>query len=204
MGRKDPRIDKYIAGAGAFARPILSHLRSLVHSASPGVTETMKWGMPFFEYHGIVGGMGAFKSHCTFFLWKPSKLNDPEGILKKKERAAMGQFGRLTGLKDLPADRHLREFIRQICRRNEAGELPKPVRRTKKGPVVVPAGLMTALRKNRRALRAFGEFSDAHRREYSEWISEAKREETRAKRIATAVRWISTGKGRNWRYEKKG
>jgi uncharacterized protein YdeI (YjbR/CyaY-like superfamily) len=203
MVKNNPRVDRYIKDAAEFARPVLRHLRRLVRHACPGATENIKWGMPAFEYHGILCGVGAFKRHCTFYIWKAAHLRDPHGILEKKERSAMGQFGQIMRLVDLPADKYITDFIRQAALLNEQGiRVLKSISPSKKKPLIVPPFLQKALKKNKKASTQFDNFSYGHKKEYIAWIAGAKRTETRDKRIATAIRWIADGKGRNWAYEK--
>ena len=198
MGKKDERIDAYIAKQAPFARPILEHLRAVVHAACPDVEETLKWGMPSFEYHGILCGMAAFKQHATFMFWKGKLIVVSAG---KDLESAMGQFGRITSVKDLPAKRVLMGYVKQAMALNEAGTTVK--RAVKPKPALrMPADLKAALAKNRRALATFEGFSPSAKRDYLEWVLEAKQPATRAKRIATAVGWIAEGKRRNWKYEK--
>ncbi len=199
MGIRDPRIDAYISKAAPFARPILTELRALVHEACPDVVETLKWGMPSFTYHGILCGMAAFKEHATFGFWKGKLIVDPRS---NKSYEAMGQFGRITKMSDLPSRRTLSGYVRQAMKLNEGDvKVPRTVARPKK-PLVVPADFRVALTKSARAKKNFDGFPPSHKREYVEWVTEAKREETRKKRIATAVEWIAAGKGRNWKYER--
>ena len=198
MGKRDPRIDEYIEDAAPFAKPILRHIRKVVHAGCPSVEETMKWSMPHFEHKGILCGMAAFKAHCSLGFWKGSLLG------MERDGEAMGQFGRITSVRDLPSEKALIALVKRAAKLNEEG-VAVPKRATKKpaGPVVVPSDLMDALRSNRRALGAFEAFSPSHRREYIEWIDEAKTEATRKKRIATTVEWVAEGKGRNWKYEPR-
>ena len=199
MGKKDPRIDAYIKKAAPFARPILSRIRSVVHTGCPRVEETIKWGMPAFRFNGPLCGMAAFKSHATLGFWKAPLLRKGRAPLGKAGEKAMGQFGRITSVEDLPPQRALVALVRKAAALNEQGvkvvRAPKP-----NAPLPTPRDLMAALRKNRAALRTFEAFSSSHKREYVEWILEAKREETRARRIEMAVQWMSKGRGRNWRY----
>ncbi|MFL5486406.1 MAG: YdeI/OmpD-associated family protein [Gemmatimonadaceae bacterium] len=198
MGKPDPRIDAYIAKSADFAKPILVYLRELVHEACPNVDETIKWGMPHFDYHGILCGMAAFKQHCAFNLWKGSL------IVGEASREAMGHFGRITQVSDLPARKVMVGYITQAAKLNEAGvKSPARSKPKKKEEIEVPVELMQALRKNKKAAAAFESFSPSHKREYAEWISEAKREETRKRRLSTALEWIADGKPRNWQYEKR-
>lgn len=198
MPSTDPRVDAYIANAAEFARPILTHLRRLVHESCPEVAEDIKWRMPFFSYKGPLAGMGAFKAYCAFGFWKgtlvvPGRARDAGGI---------GQFGRLTTIADLPPASQLKAYIRKAAALNDSGVKVERRPRPKK-PLRTPPALAAALKKNARARAAFDAFSPSHKREYVEWIVDAKTEETRSKRITTAVDWIASGKSRNWKYEKR-
>ena len=198
MPTKDPRIDAYIAKSADFARPILNHLRKLVHNACPDVEETMKWNFPHFVHHGILCGMGAFKQHCTFGFWKRELVLGKD--LGARREDSMGQFGRITALADLPSEKILLGYIRKAAALNEAG-VKSPARKPKaKKPLAVPADFMAALKKNKVALATFENFSPSHKREYVEWITGAKRVETRNSRLATAIAWLAEGKSRHWKY----
>jgi hypothetical protein len=197
MGSTDPRIDAYIRNAEPFAQPILAHLRKVVHAACPGVRETMKWSFPHFDYQGMLCSMASFKAHCTFGFWKASLL-DGAGM-PRRDREAMGQFGRITTIKDLPDARTLARLIKAAAALNDAGiKVKRTVRR--KPPMRVPAYFMNALRKHKAALSTFEKLSPSHKREYVEWVTEAKTEATREKRLATAIEWMAEGKPRNWKY----
>jgi uncharacterized protein YdeI (YjbR/CyaY-like superfamily) len=205
MASTDPRIDAYIAKSADFARPVLEHLRKLVHKGCPGVDETIKWGMPFFEFNGSpLCNMSGFKQHCAFGFWNASLLKDPEDILHLKDKNAMGHFDRLTSLKDLPSDKTMIAYIKEAAVLNEKG-IKKPGRAPAgpKAELPVPAALAAALKKNKKAGTVFEAFAPSHRREYIEWIAEAKTEETRDKRVATTLEWLVEGKSRNWKYQKK-
>jgi uncharacterized protein YdeI (YjbR/CyaY-like superfamily) len=199
MGKRDPRVDAYIARSAGFAQPILNHLRALVHRGCPEVEETLKWGMPSFTYQGILCGIAAFKNYCTLGFWKHSLLESGG----KAQKDAMGQFGRITTLSDLPNDKVLIKLVKEAMALNEAGvkaaRKPKP----KKPELKAPDYLIKALRRKKNALAEFERFSASGKREYIEWLLDAKTEETRDRRLATAVEWISEGKGRNWKYERK-
>jgi uncharacterized protein YdeI (YjbR/CyaY-like superfamily) len=198
MPATDPRVDAYIQKAEPFAQPILLRIRKVVHQACPGVQETMKWSFPHFDYKGIFCGMASFKQHATFGFWKGSLLAEK---LPKVDEKAMGQFGRITSLADLPADRTLARIVKAAAKLNDAGV--KVVRAPRPKPALPPpADLMAALKKKPKALAAFKAFSSSQQREYVEWITEAKQEATRASRRATAVGWIAEGKQRNWKYMK--
>ncbi len=196
MGKKDPRVAAYIEKSAPFARPILRRLRALVHRGCPKVVEDMKWGFPHFLHEGMLCSMASFKAHCAFGFW-----NRAMDLGRKAE--AMGQFGRIASLSDLPADSVLVGYVREAARLNEAGEKVGPIRRAKK-PLPVPSALSAALRRKAGAAARFRKFSPSQRREYSEWIAEAKTDATRDKRLATAVAWIAQGKSRNWKYASKG
>ena len=204
-GSYSPKVDRYIASAAPFAQPILTHIRELVHKALPDVEEDIKWSMPFFLYRGLMlGSMAAFKQHCAFGLWGSGiaeKLRD-DGVY---DREAMGQLGKVTSIKDLPSNRELTKYIRAAAAEIDTGRrtqnYSRPKSTTPKPPPEVPPALSAALKKNKAAASQFAAMPPGCQREYCEWISEAKRDETRDKRVATAVEWISEGKRRNWKYE---
>ncbi|HWU52682.1 MAG TPA: YdeI/OmpD-associated family protein [Tahibacter sp.] len=196
MGTRDPRVDAYIANAAEFAQPILRHLRDVVHRHCPDVEEAIKWSMPYFLHHGMLCGMAAFKQHCSFGFWKGSQF-----VTDAQDTDGMGQFGRLTALKDVPGEKLLGGYIRQAMAFNESGAgPPRKPKAAPRAPAEVPEDLAAALKKNRKAAATFEAFSPTNRRDYVEWISEAKRAETRAKRLAQAIEWLSEGKPRNWKY----
>ncbi len=202
----DKRIDDYINKSVEFARPILKHLRELVHQANPEVSETVKWGMPAFDYKGPLCSMASFKQHCVFGFWKSKLLHDPEGYLHARSNEggeAMGNLGRITGMADIPPDTVLIDFIRQASKLNDEG-VKLPVE-SKKGSTElnVPGYILESLSKKKEAMKVFEKFNTSHKREYVEWITGAKTEETRRKRLETAITWISEGKTRNWKYIRK-
>jgi uncharacterized protein YdeI (YjbR/CyaY-like superfamily) len=203
MGKKDPRIDAYIARSAEFARPILKHLRAVVHDGCPEAEETLKWGHPSFTYKGIFAGMAAFKGHCTFGFWKDALLRDEPGHPGKNDQA-MGAFGRITSVAGLPSEKALIRLVKKAAALHDQGvKVPRPPRPKRRAEAKVPAYLASALRKNKKALATFQGFSPSQRWEYIEWVTEAKGEETRARRLATAVAWMSEGKIRNWKYVRK-
>jgi uncharacterized protein YdeI (YjbR/CyaY-like superfamily) len=192
----DPRIDAYIAKSAAFARPILTHLRDIIHRACPQVEETMKWNFPHFMYHGMLCGVAAFKEHCAFGFWKSDLILDKTRLA---DRDAMGQFGRITSIKELPSPKMLVGYVKKAMELNEAG-IKSPRKSVRKPPAAVPDDLALALKKNRKAAATFAGFSTTQQREYIDWITEAKREDTRTKRLATTIEWLAEGKQRNWKY----
>jgi uncharacterized protein YdeI (YjbR/CyaY-like superfamily) len=195
----DPRIDAYIENAADFAKPVLKHLRGLIHQACPEIKETVKWGMPFFDYKGPVCNIAAFKQHCAFGFWKGALMDDPQGLLKVNADQAMGQFGRITSIADLPEDNIIIEYVQKAVQLNE---LDKKVSKKvlDRADVIVPEFLTEELNKHPLAKENFEKFNYSHRKEYVEWITEAKTETTRNKRIVTMIEWVSEGKSRNWKY----
>ena len=197
MPKSDPRIDAYIAQAAPFAKPILKRLRKLVHAADPKIEETIKWGMPFFECDGIVCHMAAFKAHCAFGLWRGGPT-----AKTGKEEEAMGSFGRITALADLPQDGEIVQLLAAAVARNRSGQKVTAKPQTRRAPIEMTPELRAALAKNRAAKATFDGFPPSHQREYLEWITEAKTEATRDRRIATAIEWLAEGKSRMWKYRK--
>jgi len=198
MPRTDPRVDAYIAKAAPFARPVLTHLRKVVHAAVPGVEETLKWGMPHFMHGGILCGFAAFKAHCAFHV------RGAETLLGEAVRDdAMGQFGRIAAVSDLPPPGTLIKLLRAAAERIEAkAKAPRAARKAPRPEAKVPPDLAAALKRSARARTTFEGFSPSRRREYVEWIVEAKSGETRARRLAQAIAWMAEGKARNWKYER--
>ena len=199
----DPRVDAYIEKAAPFAQPILAHLRKLMHQACPRAGESIKWGMPFFIQQGVIlASMAAFKQHCAFGFWgkEMRKVLAKDGL---KSSDAMGSLGRITGAKTLPGDRTLLTYMSQAASLVESGERTKSIDRPKKSAkkiVLVPEELTAALKRNKMAAKVFSEFSPSGKREYALWIADAKRSETREKRVKQAIEWIAQGKPRNWKY----
>ncbi len=203
----DPRVDVYINKAKPFAQPILEHIRELVHKACPKVEEEIKWSRPFFVYKGVIlANLSAFKEHCSFGFWgqEMSKLLKDSGVVRD---GAMGSLGRITSIKDLPADKQMITWIRLAAQSIDSGDHISPIAsrnrvvKAPKPPLEMHPQFASALKKDKKASSAFDAFSPSCKREYIEWISEAKRDETREKRIATAVEWIAEGRKRNWKYE---
>jgi uncharacterized protein YdeI (YjbR/CyaY-like superfamily) len=201
----NPLVDVYIAKAKPFAQPILTHIRGLVHKACPSVAEAIKWSRPFFEYKGVIlCNMSAFKEHCTFGFWgvEISKVLRDAKVLQPE---AMGSLGRITRIEELPANKQMLDFIRQAAAFVDSGEYTSPIaarpRVAKAQAPEAPPEFSKALKANKKAAAVFAAFSPSCKKEYVEWIVDAKRAETRDKRIASAVEWISEGKQRNWKYQ---
>lgn len=203
MKNTDERIDAYIEKAADFAKPILTHLRALVHEACPDAQETWKWSFPHFEHKGPLCHMAAFKKHCAFGFWKASLMKDAEKILTAGSEA-MGQIGQIKALADLPSDEVLIAYIKEAAGLNEKGvKLPPRNIAGAKKELEVPEYLVAALEGNSAAAETFENFSYSNKKEYVAWLAEAKTEETRTKRLATALEWLGEGKPRNWKYVKK-
>jgi len=200
----NPRVDKYIADAADFAKPILIHIRELIHAVCPDVEEAWKWSFPVFIYKGeIMCNMSAFKNHASFGFWKASIMPDPDSLFSK-EKEGMGHVGKLLSIKDLPKDAVLKKYIKAAMKLNDEGikvVRAQPIEKGKKD-VVVPDYWVKLLKEHREAEKKFAAFSYSHRKEYVTWFEDAKTEATRNKRMAQAIEWITEGKGRNWKYEK--
>jgi uncharacterized protein YdeI (YjbR/CyaY-like superfamily) len=199
MAKKDPRVDAYITNAADFAQPILNRIRRVVHASCPDVEETMKWSFPHFIYRGMFCSMSAFKQHCAFGFWHPLMRESIEG---RGSHESMGQFGRITALAELLKDAEIKRLVKIAMQLNENG-VKRPPKPKPKTPIVleVPLDLVAALKKNPVAKKTFDGFSPSCRKEYVQWITEAKRDETQAKRLATTIDWLAEGKKRNWKYE---
>lgn len=196
-----PETDEYIANASDFAVPILEHLRQIIHEECPGVTEVIKWGFPCFEHEGMLCAMAAHKKHCSFSFWKGSIMSDPDRILGIEGKTSIGKLGKLTSLEDLPDDRILRDYIQEAMELNDLG-IKIPRKKETRKDLNIPDYLMTALNKNNKALSTFEGFSYSNKKDYVEWLTEAKTEKTREKRLLQAVEWMAEGKVRNWKYIK--
>lgn len=192
MAKLEPRIDDHIAKAGAFARPILEHFRALVHKTIPECEEAIKWGMPHFTLGGRnLAGMAAFKKHVSIFFHHDEQ---PGGT---------GKFRQIAAMEDLAEDSLIEERLRAAVERlssaaaqprTKAAAAPKPVPDM---PSAFSQALIAAA-----AMDRFDMMAPGYRREYIEWVADAKTDATRDKRIAQAVEWIGEGKHRNWKYQK--
>ena len=201
---KNPAVDAYIAKSPAFARPILTRLRKLMHRACPTIEETMKWSVPHFEKNGIVASIPAFKQHVAYGFWSKKLIDerlgkDAEMLFPKDAERGMG--GRkIRSPDELPPDALILRAIRIAVALNEEGIRPKRVP-SKKGPVKPPSYLMAALKRNAKARQTFERFTPSQQREYVAWLVEARQETTREKRLATTIEWLAEGKQRYWKYQ---
>lgn len=202
MERYDSRVDAYIEKSADFAKPILTHLRALVHKAAPQIQETMKWSCPFFDFDGPVCQLVAFKQHCGFGFWKAKLMQDPHNLMHREPETA-GSFGRITSLADLPSDEILVQYIEHALSLNVQGiKAPaRPKTQPDKGPLDIPDYFADLLSGNEVLKTQFEKFSPSQKKEYLTWFEEAKTEATREKRLATAVEWICEGKTRMWKYK---
>jgi uncharacterized protein YdeI (YjbR/CyaY-like superfamily) len=201
MPATDPRVDAYIDKSKDFAKPILDHIRELVHDACPEATETIKWNFPHFDYKGeMMCSMASFKEHCAFGFWKQALI---ENDAFPAEKTAMGSFGRITSIKNLPSDKVMKKLIKDAMKLNDAGIKVQraPVSKEKK-ELVVPDILLESLAKNDAAAETFNNFPYSKKKDYVVWITEAKSDATRDKRLATTIEWLAEGKSRMWKYEK--
>ena len=202
MGNRDKAVDSYILKAADFARPILLHIRELVHHACPQVEEKMKWSFPHFDYKGeMMCSMAAFKQHCAFGFWKASLMKDPILLENARSESAMGHMGKITSLKDLPPDKKIIGYIKEAMALTDKGvKLPAKAKAEKK-ELEVPDYFLKALSENKKAKATFENYAYSHKKEYLEWITEAKTEATRNKRLETAMEWMAEGKSRHWKYK---
>ncbi len=205
MNGYDEGVDAYIGKSADFAKPILEHFRELVHTTCPDVQEKLKWGMPFFDYRNeMMCHMASFKNHAVVGFWKAAIMKDAALMQNAQSEVSMGHLGKITSLKDMPTDKKLTGYLKEAMKLNDDGikVIKKPISAEKK-EVIVPDYFTKALEKNKKAKEVFGGFSYSHRKEYVEWITEAKTEATRDKRMAQAIEMIAEGKGRHWKYQKK-
>lgn len=205
MKNTNPVIDNYIEKAEPFAQPILRHIREIVHEVCPEVKELIKWSFPHFDYKGsMFCSMASFKQHAVFGFWKASIMADPDKILTTTGRESMGHLGKLISVDDLPSDEILKKYLREAMRLNDEGiKLPEKSKQADKKMLEAPLELIRALNENAAAKAHYDGFSNTNKREYIDWINEAKTEETKAKRLATTIEWLAEGKIRNWKYLRK-
>ena len=200
MGTRDKRVDAYIAKAGDFARPILTELREIIHDTCPDVQETIKWSAPFYDYHGTMCMTPAFKQHCKLGFWNSRLVYDEAA----RKAGLHEKLDRIESVKGLPPKKVIAGFIRKAMELNEQG-VKSPTRSKDRPPraeIAMPKEFKSALGKNKKAKSTYDAFAPSHRREYLQWITEAKTEATRDRRIEQAVEWIAEGKQRNWKYQR--
>lgn len=203
MPSYDTRVDAYIANAAPFAQPVMVHLRELIHELCPDVEETQKWGVPSFEYKGMFCGFAAFKKHFTFRFWKTPLVNDPHRVLTE-DQTPEGTLARVTSLEDLPSDKIIKALILDAMRLNDEGiKVPGPERQkgVVKNEIPEPEYVSKALEEAPEALAVWKKFAPSHRKEYLEWITEAKTEATRGKRLLQMIGQLKEGKQRHWKYQ---
>jgi uncharacterized protein YdeI (YjbR/CyaY-like superfamily) len=201
MPNYNEKVDAYIAKAQPFAQPILEHLRELIHKVCPAVEEKIKWGMPFFDYKGeMMCHIASFKQHAVMGFWKGALMSDPTLMQNASAEASMGHLGKITSLKDLPSGKKLVGYIKEAMKLNEDGIkiVKKPVA---KAAYVVPDYITAAIKKNKKAFATWEAFAPSHKKEYAQWIHEAKTDATKEKRMAQTIEWLIEGKQRNWKYQ---
>ena len=200
MPTTEPRVDVHIKKSKDVAKPILAHIRSLVNDVCPNVTETMKWSFPHFDYNGIFFSMASFKGHCAFGFWKHSLMDD---AALPSEKTAMGSFGRIASITDLPDDKTMKKLIVKAVRLNDDDvKVVKTKLVPERKEFVVPEMLLEALARHKNASETFSNFTYSKKKDYVEWITEVKTNATREKRLATTIEWLADGKARHWKYEK--
>ncbi len=204
MAHFDIRIDDYISKSEAFAQPVLKHLRNIVHTACPNVNETIKWSFPNFLYNGsILCNVAAFKQHCSFGFWLASQMSDPCKLIQRgNEKTSMGSLGQIKSIDDVPSKEILISYIHEAMVLIDNGAKIKKEKAPKPKEVETPPWFLDALQQKDAAIIAYEKFSPSQKREYIEWLTEAKTDATRTKRMATALEWIAEGKTRNWKYAK--
>jgi uncharacterized protein YdeI (YjbR/CyaY-like superfamily) len=201
MPTTNPAVDTYIANAAPFAQPILERIRRAFHKGCPELEEKIKWGVPSFEHKGMLGGMAAFKAHVSFGFWKASLMDDPEGLFGGDCKASFMGI-KATDAKELPTQKVIVAYVKAAKKLNDDGvKLPsrKPGKRSAKD-LDVPAYFLDAVKADAAAHTTWKGFSYTHQKEYVQWVTDAKREATRDKRLAQAVAWMAEGKSRNWKY----
>jgi uncharacterized protein YdeI (YjbR/CyaY-like superfamily) len=203
MAKFNPAVSTYIANSAEFAQPILIELRAIIHNFCPEVVETIKWNFPVFVYKdSILCNMASFKEHCSFGFWLGSLMKDPHGIFLRTEQGGMGDLGKLKSLNDLPDPSKLGASILEAMQLTDAGmKLPKkPKKDTTE--LKIPNELTKALAEHAAAKTVFDNFSYSHKREYVDWLNEAKTEETLNKRLETTILNLLEGKPKEWKYKK--
>jgi len=204
MGKRNPRVDVYMSKSQDFAKPILEYIREIVHKACPDVEETIKWGFPHFDYKGMMCSMASFKQHCAFNFWKALIMKDPEKILDIKRENSMGHFGKIVSIKNLPKSKIFIQYIKEAAKLNDNNvKLPAKSKSKENKELVIPGYFTNKLKKNKKASGYFYKLSYYYKKEYLQWITEAKTDKTKDKRIQDAIEWLAEGKYRNWKYEKK-
>lgn len=204
MGVRIKQIDQYITKSAGFAKAIMLHLRELIHNTCPDVEEKIKWGMPSFDYKGPMCGFAAFKQHASFGFWKAAIMKDKDILLNDETRGSMGHLGRITDIKDLPPDKTLAKWIKEAMKLNDEGiKVPRSKPKHPKKELIAPDYLLKEINRDKKAKSIWENFAPSHKREYIEWITDAKTEETRDKRMAQMMEWLIEGKSRNWKYQTK-
>lgn len=201
QGKKSEEVEAYVDEAPLFAKPILNRIRKAFHFGCPDLEETIKWGMPHFEYKGVLGAMAAHKEHVTMSFWKGQLMEDPEGIFNVVGQTQMSAI-KFRALKDMPPQQILIDYVARAADMNERGVKAKKKSTRVKEKLTIPDDLLEALSKNKKARKTFDDFSYSNKKEYVEWLEEAKKVATRRKRLETAIEWMAEGKPRNWKYKK--
>lgn len=205
MSQSSKQVDQYIKNAPEYAQPILVKIRKAFHKGCPELEETIKWGIPYFVCDGMLGGMAAFKKHVGFGFWRSNELDDPAGLFETGTGAKQSMCtAKVHNLKELPTQKVLVDYVRRAVKLNRA-DSSKPKKKSPKKKITTrtPADLAALLKKNKPAKVTFDALAPSHKRDYIQWITEAKRDATRQQRLKTTIEWLAEGKRRNWKYERK-
>lgn len=181
------QIDEYIAGKEAWARPFLTKLRQLVLTANPKMEQEWKWKAPAFTHHGIVCLLWGFKAHVSLTFSDGNLLDDPNQVF---DDCGGNEHNRALKLRagDTIPEKQIVAWVKSACEINEKGLKPKAKQAAPKAKAVtVSADFDKALKKNKAVKEFFDSLSPSCKRAYTEWVDEAKREETKLKRIAKGI-----------------
>lgn len=203
MEKYNPLVDEYIEKSPDFSKPILNYIREIVHEFCTDAEEAIKWKFPTFMYKGkILCSMVSFKAYCSMGFWLHGEMQTIKNLETDVEKTNMFSLGKITKLEDLPSKPQLKKIILEAMELTDMGVKLKKAAPTKT-ETAVPDEFQNVLDQNKKVLEIFQKASPSFRKEYINWITEAKTETTRNKRMEQAIEWISEGKGRNWKYEKK-
>ena len=201
MADDSKRVDEYIKNAPDFARPIMEKIRKAFHKGCPECEEAIKWGCPYFMYKGMLGGMASFKGHVSMGFWRSKEMDDPEKLFDTGTGAKASMCNaHFHNLKEVPTQKILAEYVKRAAKLQDT-EAPKKKATKKKISTRIPADLAELFKKHKKAKTVFEGFAPSHKRDYIEWITEAKRDATRQKRLKTTIEWLSEGKQRHWKYQ---
>lgn len=167
-----------------------------MEAVSAEIGETVKWSSPFFEYRGRpLAMMAGFKAHAAFGFWRHAEVAGDRAAAT----GAMGEFGRLTRVEDLPPPEAFAALVRNAMALTEAGPAPRARTHARPAPAT-PAELVAAFPANKAMADFWEGLPPSAQRDYAQWIEGAKRPETRARRLETTLAQLAEGKRLNWKY----